>query len=50
MRKVFRLTIGFIWLTLSAPGLLSAQSDKTTLEGIVFDSTGGILARIMQEP
>ncbi len=43
MRKVFRLTIGFIWLTLSAPGLLSAQSDKTALEGIVFDSTGGIL-------
>ena len=43
MSNTVRITIGFILLTLSALGPLSAQSDKTVVEGTVVDSTGRVL-------
>ena len=43
MSNTVRLTIGFILLTLSALGPLSAQSGKTAVEGTVVDSSSGIL-------
>ena len=44
MSNTVRLTIGFILLTLSALGPLSAQSGKTAVEGTVVDSSSRILA------
>ena len=43
MSNTVRLTIGFILLTLSALGPLSAQSGKTAVEGTVVDSSSRIL-------
>ena len=43
MKSTIRLTIGFVLMTLTALGPLSAQRNKTAVEGIVVDSTGRVL-------
>ena len=43
MGNTAKLTIGFILLTLSALGPLSAQSGKVAFEGTVIDSSGRVL-------
>ena len=43
MKSTIRLAIGFILMTLTALGSLSAQRNKTAVEGIVVDSTGRVL-------
>ena len=43
MSNTARLTIGIIWLILSALEPLAAQDGRAAVEGTVFDSSGRVL-------